>query len=249
MRQDAHHVFLGLAHRQPADGVAMKADFGQPGQRLVAQRLVHAALHDAEQRVGVAQPVELVARAARPAQRHAHRAGVFVDAGGAPIDFVRRALVEHHDDIGIQRALDAHRLLGRQEQARPVDGRGEFHAFLGDLAHALQAEDLEAAGVGQDGLVPLHEAVQAAVLFHDGGAGAQPQVEGVAQHDLRADVLELVRQHGLDAAVGADRHENGGLDHAVVERQAAAAGAAVGGQQFELQSGHGAGVSMNMASP
>ncbi|CFP63740.1 Uncharacterised protein [Bordetella pertussis] len=58
-----------------------------------------------------------------------------------------------------------------------------------------------------------------------------------------------MRQHGLDAAVGADRHENGGLDHAVVERQAAAAGAAVGGQQFELQSGHGAGVSMNMASP
>ena len=41
------------------------------------------------------------------------------------------------------------------------------------------------------------------------------------------------RQHALDGAVGADRHEDRRLDDAVVQRQAAAARAAVGGQQFE----------------
>jgi hypothetical protein len=87
------------------------------------------------------------------------------------------------------------------------------------------------------------------MLFHDLRARAQPQVEGVAQHDLRTDLLELVRHHGLDAAVGAHGHEDGRFHHTVVERDAAAAGAAVGGEQFEIQSGHGAGDSMNMASP
>ncbi len=249
MRQDAHHVFLGLAYRQPADRVAVKADVLQSGQGFVAQRLVHAALHDAKERVRVAQAVEFVARAAGPAQRHAHRAGRLFDGGGAAVDFIGRALVEHHDDVGVERTLDAHRFFRREEQARAVDGRGELDAFLGDLAHALQAEHLEAARIGQDGLVPLHEAMQAAMLFHDFGARAQPQVESVAQHDLRADFLELVRHHRLDAAVGAHRHEDGGLDHAVVQRDAAAAGAAVGGEQFEVESGHWAGVSMNMASP
>jgi hypothetical protein len=86
-------------------------------------------------------------------------------------------------------------------------------------------------------------------LFHDFRARAQPQVEGVAQHDLRADLFQFVRHHGLDAAIGAHRHEDGRLDHAVVQRDAAAAGAAVGGEQFEIQSGHGAGDSINMASP
>ena len=221
VRQDAHHVFLGLAHRQAADGVAVEADVLQPGQRFVAQRFVHAALDDAEQRVGIAQAVELVARAPRPAQRHAHRAGRFLDRGRTAVDLVGRAFVEHHYDVRIQRALDAHRFLGRQEQACAIDRRGELDAFLGDLAHALQAEHLEAARVGEDGLVPLHEAVQAAMLFHDFRARAQPQVEGVAQHDLRADFLQLVRQHGLDAAVGAHGHEDGRLDHAVVQRDAA----------------------------
>ncbi|MNI21736.1 hypothetical protein D3C73_752680 [compost metagenome] len=227
----------------------MEADVLQARQGFITQRFIHAALNDAEQRVRVAQAVEFITRTARPAQGHAHRARRFLNGGRAAVDFIRRAFVEHHDDVGIQRTLDAHGFFGRQEQARAVDGRGELHAFLGDLAHALQAEHLEAARVGQDGLVPLHEAMQAAVLFHDVRARAQPQVERVAQHDLRADFLQLVRHHGLDAAIGAHGHEDGRLDHAMVQRDAAAAGAAVSGEQFKIQTGHGAEDSINMASP
>src|SRR5688572_27862411 len=50
----SHHLALGLAHRQPADGVAVEPDLRELPQRLVAQRLVHAALHDAEERVAIA---------------------------------------------------------------------------------------------------------------------------------------------------------------------------------------------------
>ncbi len=55
-------------------------------------------------------------------------------------------------------------------------------------------------------------------------AGPHPQVKGVAQYDLRAHVFKRLRHHALDRAIGADRHEDGGLHHAVVERQFAAPG-------------------------
>ncbi len=43
-----------------------------------------------------------------------------------------------------------------------------------------------------------------------------------------------LRRHRLDRAIGAHRHEDRGLDHAVVQGQGAAAGGAVGGEQFKL---------------
>ena len=142
--------------------------------------------------------------------------------------------------------LDAHRLLGRQEQLVAVDRRGELDAFLGDLAQRAQREHLEAAGVGEDGAVPGHELVQAAEGFNDFQPRAQPQVEGVAQADLGADVAQVLGRDALDRAVGADRHEGRRVDGAVVEGQAAATGGAVGGEEFVFH----AGVRVrNMASP
>jgi hypothetical protein len=79
------------------------------------------------------------------------------------------------------------------------------------------------------------EAVQAAEGAITSSPGPQPQVEGVAQDDLRAHLLERARQHALDRAVGAHRHEDRRLDDAVVQREAAAAGLALGGQQIEFE--------------
>ena len=96
MGEDALHVLLRLADRQPADGVAIEADRGQRGQRFVAQVFVHAALDDAEQGIAVLQPVVLVARPLRPAHAQAHRLGRLIVAGR-----IGRALVEDHDDVRI----------------------------------------------------------------------------------------------------------------------------------------------------
>ena len=50
---------------------------------------------------------------------------------------------------------------------------------------------------------------------------------GVAEDDLGVDVVQVLRGHGFDRAVGADGHEHGGFDGAVVEFERAAAGVAV----------------------
>ena len=50
---------------------------------------------------------------------------------------IRRAFIEAHRDVGAEHALDAHRLLGRQEHRRAVDRRAKARALLGDLAHLL----------------------------------------------------------------------------------------------------------------
>lgn len=112
-----------------------------------------------------------------------------------------------------------------------------MHTFFRDLAHGTQAPHLKAARVGQDGLVPLLKAMQTTKGLHDVQAGAHPQVEGVAQNDLCAHFFEAARHHTLDGAIGANGHEDGGLHHAMVERELATAGVAggVGFEKFELQ--------------
>ena len=83
-------------------------------------------------------------------------------------------------------------------------------------------------------LVPVLEFMQAAELLHDVQAGAHPQVEGVAQDDLRAHFFERTGHHALDRAIGADRHEYRRLDHAVVEGQPTGTRRAVARLEFKL---------------
>jgi hypothetical protein len=89
--------------------------------------------------------------------------------------------------------------------------------------------------------------VQATVRFDDLQPGSQPEVEGVAQHDLRAGLDKLHRRHRLDRAVGAHRHEYRRFDDAVRELQAAAPRRAIGGKQVENRA-HAA-RSSSIASP
>ena len=67
-----HGIAFGfaLAHRQPANGVTVKADVLQTLRRLRAQVVMHATLHDAEQRGVIAFVGPLAARS--PAQRQLH---------------------------------------------------------------------------------------------------------------------------------------------------------------------------------
>ena len=125
--QDAQHVFLRLAHRQPADCIAIEADVLQAGKGFVAQSFMHAALNDAEQCVRIAFMRPLAALG--PTQRKPHGIGCFTLVGR-----IRRTFVENHDHIGIERALDAHRLLRRQETDVAVHRRAEPDALFADLA-------------------------------------------------------------------------------------------------------------------
>ena len=57
------------------------------------------------------------------------------------------------------------------------------------LEAGAQAHDLETAGVGEGGAVPVHEGTQAACCVEDFGAGLQVQVVGVGEQSLSAEFL------------------------------------------------------------
>ena len=60
--------------------------------------------------------------------------------------------------------------------------------FLAHLADRREREDLKAAGVGEHGAVPGHEAMHAAELLEQIDARPQHQVIGVVEDDLRAEL-------------------------------------------------------------
>ena len=70
--------------------------------------------------------------------------------------------VEHHRDVDAERFLEFDHVFGREAMRAAVDVRSERHAVVVELAPLLQAEDLEAAGVGENRTVPRHEAMNAA---------------------------------------------------------------------------------------
>ena len=195
------HRRLRLADRQSADRVAVKVHLDEPLGAEHAQILFRPALDDAEYR-----PARLMAEGALrplgPSEREAHRAlGLFVRTRQS------HALVELHLDVRAQKTLDFHRTLRRQLVARPVDMRLEGHAALGELAQLGEAHHLKAAGIGENGMGPVHEFVQAAKRRDPLGSGRQHQMIGVGQHDVVAERPDRVRIHGLDGRGGANRHE------------------------------------------
>ena len=70
--------------------------------------------------------------------------------------------------------------------------------------------------------------MQSARRGDDLHAGAQKEVVGVAEDDLRAQLLKLGGRHRLYGGAGADGHENRGFDHAAAGGQASPARGAGG---------------------
>jgi hypothetical protein len=142
-------------------------------------------------------------------------------------------LVEADRDVGPERFLDRDRVLGREPLDGAVEMRPEGHAVLVDLAQVAQAHDLEAARVGEDRTVPVHEPVEATQASDPLVPGPKGEVVRVREDDGRADLVQVIGIERLDGRVGAHRHEHGCLDIAVRRRHHTGprAGAAVGGRR------------------
>src|SRR6187402_2219627 len=82
-----------------------------------------------------------------------------------------------------------------------------------------QAEDLVAAAVGENRLVPADELMKAAPAGNQLVTRPQHQVIGVAQDDLRPDVLKMLCCQRFNNTLRADGHECRRLDHAVRGRE------------------------------
>ena len=208
-----------LADREAADRVAVEAD-ARSAPRATRGAELQVACRPARCRTArsrLPRRVELGAAALRPAQRQLHRVAR-LRLGGR----VRRALVEHHHDVGVERALDlASSSPGVRNTASPSTGERNCTPSSVILRSSREAEHLEAARVGEDRPLPVHEA--------DAGRRARAITSGPGRSN-RWKVLprmicaprpvELLRRHRLDRAVGADRHEGRRLDRAVRETRA-----------------------------
>jgi hypothetical protein len=83
------------------------------------------------------------------------------------------------------------------------------HALLADTAELRQRHHLIAAGIGQDRLLPMHEAVEPAELGDALRSGAEHQVVGIGEQNVGARGGDVLGKHRLDRCAGADRHEGG----------------------------------------
>jgi queuine tRNA-ribosyltransferase len=81
-------------------------------------------------------------------------------------------------------------------------------------------------------------AARSRAAFDALGAGAQHEVIGVAEDDVRAARAHVLRLHRLDGRGGADGHEDGRADLAALHRDRAEPRLAVGGVDGELKTGH-----------
>ena len=150
-------------------------------------------------------------------------------------------LVQWDDDVRPELLLGQNRALGREVDELAVPVGSEDHAPLRDLEFARlvplgrvlsvqlvrhgvvrEGEDLETARVRDQGLVPVHEFVEAAGLGDDLGPGLQQEVVAVAEHELLPAVarragVEVRRQvvHVLERRIGRDRDVSRRVDVAV----------------------------------
>lgn len=104
----------------------------------------------------------------------------------------------------------------------------EFHAMGLDFADFGEAEDLETAAVREDGQGPVHESMETAGGLDDLHARADGEVVGVAEENLRAHFEQFAGVQSLDTGLGADRHEDRGVDDATGGRESSQAGAGSG---------------------
>ncbi len=139
-----------------------------------------------------------------------------------------RTFVEDHGDVRAEDALNGHGFLGAEEERGAVEVRAKFDPVRADFADFGKAEDLEAATVGEDRRRPIHKAMKAAGSLDDFQAGTDVEMVGVAEDDLGAHLAQFAGVEGFDAGLGADRHEDGGVDDAAGRRQPAEAGAGGG---------------------
>ena len=231
------HVLLGFADAHAADGMAGEIQAAELFGAADAEVVVDRALVDAEEMTSRGEEAAVLGQLEHllgPADGAVH--GDF--AGGA-VARVGRALVEHHRDVGAERVLDVEAVLHVEEQLVAVEVGTEVDAFVGDRAELREREDLEAAAVREDRLVPVHELMETAGGADDLAARAQVEVVGVAEQDLGAGLGDLLGREALDRGLGAHRHEDRRADLPVRGLQDAEAG---GRRRIGLKQGeHGAG--------
>src|SRR4029077_15437597 len=193
-----------------------------------------APLDDAEEAAGglalrtAAAPG--LARGPRPGER-----ALPGGRGRRALDRPGGALVEHHGDVHPHPPLAVNHGPGGEAEGGAVEVAAEGDAAGVHGAQPAQAEDLEAAAVGEDRPAPAGEGVQAAQLLDGVDPRPQGEVVEVGEHHGGPRRLQLLGGDPLDGAEGAPGHERRRVHRPAGRGQAPAAGLAFCGEDFERQ--------------
>ena len=176
----------------------------------------------------------MVEAALGPAGGALHRfAGVLVFAR------VGQALIEHHHDVAAERELDVDGRFGGEEVRVAVEVGLEDHAILADFGELVEAEDLESAGIGEDGARPGHEFVESAEVPDGLVAGPQEEMVGVRQDDLGIEFnFDVAGEDAFQGGLRPDWHEDRGFNDAMcgVDQSRACTGHGAGCLELEMHS-------------
>ena len=192
------------------DRIAVKTDVDKRARALQPHGCIIPALHDAEQGSLLPGVREGALAAFGPGERQPH--GAFkLRARRRQLD----AFIELHGDVGPEQLLNFDRALGRQLDRGAVEMGAKGDAGVLHLAQLCKGHDLKPAEIGEDGMRPIHELVQATERRNAFRAGPQHEVVGVAEHDVGTARTQSLRRHALHRRLRADRHERGRRHHAV----------------------------------
>ena len=99
--------------------------------------------------------------------------------------------------------------------AAAIEMRTELDAVLLYLATFREAENLVAAAIGEDGLVPTDEFMETPTTGDQPIPRPQHQVICITKDDARANFVQVARRQRLNSTRSADRHEHRCFDFAV----------------------------------
>lgn len=150
---------------------------------------------------------EIIFAAAGPAEGHFHGR-----AAPAPVSRELRALVKRHDDVSTQGNLDFHGAFGCEQVRRAVQMGAKCDSIFGDFAEFAEAEDLEAARIGEHGAIPANKFVESAEFADQIMARAEVEMVGIAKNNLRVQFFQNVLGNGLDGTDGSNRHKCWGVN-------------------------------------
>ena len=194
-REGLEHGLPRLADRQAADGVAVEARPPGCARRSRPAGEVGAALDDPELVERRVAPARGTRRGRVPPTPPCDRPRIA--ARRRPTAAVRTRRAPSGCRSRTPSGSSTAELGGEAVGASVVGGaEGDALVVEADVAARLEREDLVAAGVGEHVARPVGEAVQAAERADHVGAGLEHQVVGVAEHDLHAEVGQVLATRG-----------------------------------------------------
>jgi len=109
--------------------------------------------------------------------------------------------------------LDFYSILWAEENFRTIYWLSESNAFLRDLTHLSKTENLKSTGISENRAIPVDKFMQATLLLHHICTRPQHKVKSIAQYNISAGLLDLIRRQPFNTSVCPDWHKGWGLNH------------------------------------